>query len=451
MSSKIAPLAYLSLLFTCSSAIAAPLPVVGWESQEFFTEATTSAKEAPFHREFYPLKEGTENWTERVVIDQLELVPGATPQSLIEAQAGILREDCADFSDYRYPLPAEFASSTALMLWHCPLDGKSNRGIVGSMKVAVADGRAFKITAIGNYAPYEPGKTPLLKVQLDRWTRFLKSFEICDVLTNAGCAPDPNVMFDAPAAALSPEEQAQVRIAEARGMALFVRDQFAWHATDYVVSQKLIKKRSKGDRFLATANPDGTGQVYFIHKRKALRVDMDENFRPIRSEWEKSIPDSIVLPMKALKTAVKEVDGVCGETVNNVVLPDETGKGWLVYLLGATTQPNVMIIGRHKRIGVDADGTRITSNDASSRGCLAIPIDPKSVDQDSGSKWVGSLISHLVSQVPWETHVFQSLTFNTPIFVVTDHAAWHVQGGRIIKIDLESKAVGNHPVADKAD
>ena len=432
--------AFLLLVLQCSpAATAGSLPVVGWMTQEFFIEAAHSASDSPFHREFYPSMQDSSHWTERVVIDQIGVTPGATPQSLLDLQVEKMRESCVDFVDNRYDLPAEMAATTALLFWHCPRDDESGRGVVGSMKVLVGSRAAYMITASGNYEPFEQGTTPVLKAQVARWVEFLRSFGICDALTHPGCAPAAQVFLDAPAASLSADEQAQVRLAESRGIALYIRDQFAWHATDYVVANNLIKNRRKHTVFLATANPDGTGQVYFVQKRKTLRIDMDENFRPTGSEWERSTPDSIAAPLRALKLATAKADGVCGETVNNVVLEREDGKGWLVYLLGATTRENVIIFGRHKRIGIDAAATRIISDDASTLGCLAMEVNPSSM-QGPDSKWMGTLVSHLVSQVPWETHVFQSLTFNVPVFVTTDHAAWHVQSGRIVKIDLDGRS-----------
>src|SRR5690606_2905760 len=146
-----------------------------------------SASDSPFHREFYPSMQDSSHWTERVVIHQIGVTPGATPQSLLDLQAEKMRESCADFVDDRYDLPAEMAATTALLFWHCPRDDDSGRGVVESMKVLVGSRAAYMITASGNYEPFEQGTTPVLKAQVARWVEFLRSFGICDALTHPGC------------------------------------------------------------------------------------------------------------------------------------------------------------------------------------------------------------------------------------------------------------------------
>lgn len=435
MRSRMTAILALYLLQSVGAAYAVDLPALGWSNHPYFSEATQAGSDSPFHREFYPAGENPGTWTERVLVDAVDFSPDSTPQSLLDAYSKQIKAHCNQFSENRLPLDPNFAASSALMMWHCGADTTTGRGTVGIIRSMLGKNHAYTVVASGNYEPFEEGKTPLLKIQLDRWVEFQRTFAFCDVLTIPGCAPDPQTIMDAPAAALTAEESEQVRLAEARGIALFHNDQLAWHATDYVMARNLLH-REKGGSFMAIARPDGSGVVYFVQKRKALRVDLDENARPIKSGWEKKVPDSVSTRLVALKTASKESSRVCGDTINNVVLATEDGKGWLVYLLGATTQPDVAIIGRHLRIQTDSSGKHVESNDSSTMQCLAINNRSADAVAASGSKWMGSIVSHLVSQVPWETHVFQSLTWSMPIFVITHHAVWHVQGGRIVKIQL---------------
>jgi hypothetical protein len=63
---------------------------------------------------------------------------------------------------------------------------------------------------------------------------------------------------------------------------------------------------------------------------------------------------------------------LCSKTYNPVVLPASlVGKqGWLVYLLAATTEPKVAVIGGHHRFLMSQDGARVIEHTQLSKACM---------------------------------------------------------------------------------
>lgn len=101
---------------------------------------------------------------------------------------------------------------------------------------------------------------------------------------------------------------------------------------------------------------------------------------------------------------------------------------WRVYLLAATTDPQVKVYAGHQRYAVSGDGSRILSSEQLSKSCLAprLEIPPGQTPQFF-------LMTELLSPTPNETHVFDNLLYQLPILVVTvpEKRQWIVDQGRI--------------------
>jgi len=420
-------------VFSLASAAPAPRPAVGWAAHPFFSQTTDSDG----RHEFYPAGESPEAWTERVIIETRDITAGTRADAVLDTVAAGLRERCAALKENRVGVAEDRAPALGILMWHCPRDDASGRGALGVVKLLVRNDRAYLMTAQGDYPPFEPEKSPLLRAQLERWSEFQRTFLFCDVLTHPGCAPDPDIVLNAPVAPLSDAELQLVQAAERRGREIFRQDQLAWRATDYVLERKLLPRKAREGAFIAIANDDQSGEVYFIRKRKLLRVDLDRTGTPVASEFLKSLPERIAMRHAALRTAEMKKDAACSPAINSVVLPAEDDDGWWVYLLSATLEPDVMVLGKHQRIRIDASATRVLSSESSTLGCFAIRIARDAATPDEPEpRWIGTVATHLVSDVPWETHVFQSLTFATSIYVITAQSVWHVMGGRVVKIDI---------------
>ena len=134
----------------------------------------------------------------------------------------------------------------------------------------------------------------------------------------------------------------------------------------------------------------------------------------------------------ARQTAAQGIGALrCGQ-YNSVVTRDPDSDGWLVWLLASATQPGVMPIGGHYRFKVSADGRTVLHRDQLSNSCLNLAANPPPGPQGQPAAVV---VSQVVSQGPVETHVFLSLQFGKPIYVIAGDALFAVTGDRIRKVE----------------
>jgi hypothetical protein len=97
-----------------------------------------------------------------------------------------------------------------------------------------------------------------------------------------------------------------------------------------------------------------------------------------------------------------------------------------------------MPLGGHTRVHVDGSGSRTISTEYSGNTCLTIDLDHVAVPRATVARSaITPVVTQLVSAVPWETHVFQSLTFGRDILVVTEHAVWRIGKGKITKLKVD--------------
>jgi len=217
------------------------------------------------------------------------------------------------------------------------------------------------------------------------------------------------------------------------GELLFERDQLAARATDAVMA----KTKGKPDaRVTGWVLSDASlPSVYFVgDDHGSLTAIYEVTFaasRPMVIALPKGTPlaSDLSLQFAALLKAQAAKIGRCSETYNAVVLPGSVSgeTGWLVYLLAATDEPGVIVFGGHHKVHVSADAKSILSVTPFSKSCLNVGPPPT----DHGKTVAGAAVTHLVSDIPAETHVFLSLLHRQPIYVGTSLGSWRVEGDEI--------------------
>lgn len=430
----IAPLAAAA-----SSVVAAPANPVGWMPDPAFEEATPGKPRAGFHRLLLLRGESPNDWSERVEIYALP-DPGSLPAAkLIDRMAADLATDCPQLHDQRMELPAAVRDRTAVALWHCPENRATGRGEIKSVKVVRDADRAFAMVAEGAYPVFEDGSTPLLREQLARWIDMQVSFNLCTEYTLPGCMPEANVLAEAAVADLGPGEDEAIRLTEARGREIYHQDQLAWHATDYVRDQGLLENLQADGHFLALPAADGGGSVYFVSDRsrrrpRGLRIDIDATGSVSTGSVEERLTGDAERRYRALRAAVARDDlKLCSPTRNTVVLPHESGEGWLVYVLSASVEQGITFLGGHNRIGVSSGG-KVESVEHSANSCIG--IDTRK-GPSGGLELAYHVVTHVVSDMPWETHLFQSRMLDKPLMVMTAEAVWRVDAGRLRRLTVD--------------
>ncbi|HYD49043.1 MAG TPA: hypothetical protein VEB21_11875 [Terriglobales bacterium] len=115
--------------------------------------------------------------------------------------------------------------------------------------------------------------------------------------------------------------------------------------------------------------------------------------------------------------------------MNTVLLPGEPFgyDGTLVYLLAATTDPEVMVLGKHYRILVSGTQPNAQVSELS-RSQLEVPLRRGGA---GSARIVAPWVKHTVSEAPLESYVFASLFHRIPIFVETSRGVWWVDGSDI--------------------
>lgn len=412
---------------------------MGWLIDPTFVEIEVQTRDNALHRQFVLKGESAERWSERVTITGAANREALSPTAIMDKLADDERRRCQDFDDHRIEMPVQERQTMSLALWHCPKGDRPDRGEVRSIKLVVNDGHHYAMIVEGDYPAYEKASTPLRREQMERWIAMQRSFVPCRSYVIPGCQPDADLIGKALPMKLEGEEAAAVKRIEARAHAIFVQDQMAWHATDFAMHEKLLRKKGGGG-FLAVPAATGGGAVYFFRDRRSgqptgQRVDIAAD-GTLSTGPKKAVLEGEALGRHvALKAAVARTDlSLCSGNANTIVLPNDDGDGWIVYVLTASVEQGIGFIGGHNRLSVAPDGT-VRTVDHSARSCLHIDANARG---PAGEHLAAHLVSHLVSHMPWETHVFQALTLNISMIVLTESAVWRIEGGRMSKLDLGS-------------
>ena len=127
---------------------------------------------------------------------------------------------------------------------------------------------------------------------------------------------------------------------------------------------------------------------------------------------------------QARQLALSSSPSSCGEGTNAVVLPmnanDGTLQGYFVYLLAATSDPNIIQMGGHRRVQIAKDAKRVLGSVSFTNSCITLD---KSQDGPL-------LVTHSLAPTPEEPHVLLSLLHGRELFVATldNDLIWSVAG-----------------------
>jgi hypothetical protein len=114
------------------------------------------------------------------------------------------------------------------------------------------------------------------------------------------------------------------------------------------------------------------------------------------------------------------------------VLTDPERKGYLVYALATSRNPQDIVVGLHYRVSVAPDG-RVDRVDPLALSDLVIR---PGQGLPAGSTQVGFYCSCMVSNQPVETLVYVTLLHRQPCVVaMADYSTWVIENGKISKGD----------------
>lgn len=238
---------------------------------------------------------------------------------------------------------------------------------------------------------------------------------------------------------LEPIRDFDLQTIEALGREIYRADLYASVATDILLSQGLDLGAYPIRGWIVTDTVEGPLVTFVGAYEDGLRAAFD--IRPESTDDDIfEIVEGRMLTadeharFSARQTASEAVTETCSPRYNTVVLPDPATDGWLVYLLAATTDANVIPAGGHYRISTAADGLSIWRTDRLSVSCLA--LDKSEARGPDGGEPVMMVMSHIVSKTPVETHVYLSLLHEIGFAIVTgENEYWMVLGSEIERIE----------------
>ena len=180
------------------------------------------------------------------------------------------------------------------------------------------------------------------------------------------------------------------------------------------------------------SGPDGSVQVLFFTDEHVPRLAYRVRVRPggeKPSEVLAQDPPGVVHePLMTLLNArllALEAIPPTKQALNPVLIPQRNGQ-IVVYLLAATQQPNVAVLGRHYRVEVSPDGTEVEAVTALSGAEREVPT-----RNSSGQRVAALAVTDGAAEHPTETHVFASRMANVPIYVTTGRGRWKVRASGI--------------------
>lgn len=223
-----------------------------------------------------------------------------------------------------------------------------------------------------------------------------------------------------------------VRTLEQLGGTIYRQDRAAWLASDALTAKIKDPTKEKIVGWIVEGHGDADTVRFLRDTGQGPEAAFDVEVtakgagKPTMPA-DRGLTDEERAAFAARMTAAKVAPKPCAGTFNSVVAKDPTGDGWLVWLLSPAPARNTIPVGGHYRFSISADGKTIRQVDALSASCLA--LQPPQTPQ--GGKVAGLIASHVVSPTPVETHVFLSLAYRQPLFVITGDRLWPIQGGHI--------------------
>jgi hypothetical protein len=173
--------------------------------------------------------------------------------------------------------------------------------------------------------------------------------------------------------------------------------------------------------------PDGSIEVLFFSDGDVpqleyrVRVGGSRPAPEVRVEEPPGVVHEPLMTLLNARSLALEAVPRNGQVVNTVLMPQRNGQ-IVVYVLAATNQPNVAVLGRHYRVEVAEDGAEVVRVTALSKDELELPT-----RDGSGQRLAALAITARNVDHPTETHVFASRLANVPIYVTTGRGRWKVR------------------------
>lgn len=215
------------------------------------------------------------------------------------------------------------------------------------------------------------------------------------------------------------------------GKKMVFLDQLAWRATDILLAAQIDPVAINLYGWITY--PDGDNWVVrFLKSDDGVVPSHDVIFpetgepRLVQSQ-DSALTDRDRALLTARDAVLEAVTEPCSGTYNTIVfdMPDE--KAVYAYAIAASHEPGVIVVGGHYRVILSSDDLTVTSTRNFTTTCLEI----NDLELQDGEKVTAAIVSHILDPSPVEMHVFLSLTYGYPFYVITESGLWSVIDGKI--------------------
>ncbi|MET1257236.1 hypothetical protein [Aliikangiella maris] len=118
-------------------------------------------------------------------------------------------------------------------------------------------------------------------------------------------------------------------------------------------------------------------------------------------------------------------DLLCGDGYIAVRVEDELSQIEHIYLMFQPEKSKGIQFGRHIRFDFKLGTNDIKSVISSTKSCLLVPLEDSSTD--------AAFVTHVLSDVPTDFHVYLSLHHKKPIYIRTSSNLWKIENGKILQ------------------
>jgi hypothetical protein len=201
--------------------------------------------------------------------------------------------------------------------------------------------------------------------------------EACE--TNASVRSVPlilSILLCAIGASASEIREFDLNTIERLGNEISDRDLLAAHASDAVLETRALARSLKMRGWITELRKGGDVVYFIVEASSGPSLAYTVTFRDLENPQVEDhrgdpLPPNIALRYKARNTAIKALKGkLYTISYNFEVLNDPEGDGFLVYALGATKDPDEVVLAGHFRVTVSADGEEAERVDALSKSLV---------------------------------------------------------------------------------
>lgn len=232
----------------------------------------------------------------------------------------------------------------------------------------------------------------------------------------------------------TPSDLAAVRWAEKIGREIYVQDLYAAQATSLLLAHGVDLAQAGTLGWITESGNEGTAVTFVAGDpqqwRSSCVVTFAEHADPNIILVDRDLTETQSAMFNARQFALDSVKHPCSDAYNTVVIPRDSGPGWLAYALAATNDPNLVLVGGHYRATVSVDGRTVLEHRHFADSCLVLQKNPKNVPP--GTEVAAYTMNHFLDNTPTEIHVFLNLFYGKPLYVTTPNdRLWYIEDGTI--------------------